>query len=113
MKQIVYEEQTKNFRISHIVQKNAYDMSKRHIHMEYELYYLIQGERYYFIDSKYLSCTIQNGYTCSWDCKRHLQLLIYLYNEILLKIKINELLIHTTLRVNFKKMLSERSQLQH
>lgn len=52
MKQIVYEERTKNFRISHIVQKNAYDMSRRHIHMEYELYYLIQGERYYFIDSK-------------------------------------------------------------
>ena len=52
MKQILYEEQTKNFRISHIVQKNAYDMNRRHIHMEYELYYLIQGERYYFIDSK-------------------------------------------------------------
>lgn len=52
MKQIVYEERTKNFRISHIVQKTAYAMSKRHIHMEYELYYLIQGERYYFIDSK-------------------------------------------------------------
>lgn len=52
MKQIVYEDRTKNFRISHIVQKTAYAMSKRHIHMEYELYYLIQGERYYFIDSK-------------------------------------------------------------
>ena len=52
MKQILQEDQTKNFRISHIVQKNAYTMSRRHIHKEYELYYLIQGERYYFIDSK-------------------------------------------------------------
>lgn len=52
MKQIVYEDRTTNFRISHIVQKTAYDMNKRHIHKEYELYYLIQGERYYFIDSK-------------------------------------------------------------
>lgn len=52
MKQIVYEEQTKNFRISHIVQKKPYDMSRRHMHREYELYYLIQGERYYFIDGE-------------------------------------------------------------
>ncbi len=52
MKQIVYENKTTNFRISHIVQKTAYAMSKRHIHKEYEMYYLIQGERYYFIDSK-------------------------------------------------------------
>lgn len=52
MKQIVYEDRTKNFRISHIVQKSTYNMSRRHIHMEYELYYLTKGERYYFIDSK-------------------------------------------------------------
>lgn len=52
MKQIVYENQTKNFRISHIVRNSSYDMNKRHIHKEYELYYLIKGERYYFIDSQ-------------------------------------------------------------
>ncbi len=52
MNQVVHETQTKNFRISHIVQKTGYTMTRRHIHMEYELYYLVRGERYYFIDSK-------------------------------------------------------------
>ena len=29
-----------------------YTMERRHFHREYEIYYLISGERYYFIDSK-------------------------------------------------------------
>lgn len=52
MKNIIFEERTKNFRISHIVQKNSYNMKKQHLHREYEIYYLIQGERFYFIDGQ-------------------------------------------------------------
>lgn len=46
----VHDTRTHNFRISHIVQSKPNDMTKWHMHTEYELYYLARGERYYFID---------------------------------------------------------------
>lgn len=46
----VHATKTHNFRISHIVQSKPNDMNKWHTHKEYELYYLVKGERYYFID---------------------------------------------------------------
>lgn len=46
----VHATETHNFRISHIVQSKPNDMRRWHMHKEYELYYLVKGERYYFID---------------------------------------------------------------
>lgn len=59
MEGIVRETKTKSFRISHVAQKNPANMPRAHIHKEYELYFLLEGERYYFIeDSTY---RVENG----------------------------------------------------
>lgn len=38
--------------VERISRQYEYSMMRRHFHSEYEIYYLISGERYYFIDQK-------------------------------------------------------------
>ncbi len=52
MREILCDNHTENFRISHIDQITPNDMSHAHIHKEYEIYYLVNGERYYFIEGR-------------------------------------------------------------
>lgn len=55
MKTTVFEERTDAITISRVVRDFEYTMASRHFHEEYEIYYLLEGERYYFIDhSTYL-----------------------------------------------------------
>lgn len=49
MRQTLFEEASDGIFISHVIRESDYDMPTRHIHDEYEIYYLIEGERYYFI----------------------------------------------------------------
>ena len=38
--------------IDRVVRDYNYSMDIRHIHEEYEIYYLLEGERYYFINQQ-------------------------------------------------------------
>ncbi len=50
--QWIYNEITDNFHIDRVVRDYDYSMITRHIHEEYEIYYLLEGERYYFINQQ-------------------------------------------------------------
>ena len=53
MKHILFEESMEGFSISRIVRDFDYTMPDVHIHYDdYEVYYLLEGERYYFIGTK-------------------------------------------------------------
>ena len=52
----LYNELVDGFHIDRVVRDYNYSMDIRHIHEEYEIYYLLEGERYYFINQQtYLS----------------------------------------------------------
>ena len=50
MEQIIYAEKTDGISIDRIRRDAAFSMPRKHLHNEYEIYYLLEGERYYFID---------------------------------------------------------------
>lgn len=49
MRQILYEESLDGITIDRIVRDYEYNMPTKHFHDEYEIYYLVEGERFYFI----------------------------------------------------------------
>lgn len=49
---ILYNESMEGISISRIRRDPGFTMEHTHLHEEYEIYYLTQGERYYFIDQK-------------------------------------------------------------
>ena len=52
MEQILYAEKTDGIAIDRIRREAAFTMPCKHLHNEYEIYYLLEGERYYFIDRR-------------------------------------------------------------
>ena len=48
----LYNELVDGFHIDRVVRDYNYSMDIRHIHEEYEIYYLLEGERYYFINQQ-------------------------------------------------------------
>ena len=48
----LYNEIVDGFHIDRVVRDYTYSMDIRHIHEEYEIYYLLEGERYYFINQQ-------------------------------------------------------------
>ena len=51
MEQTVYRQQLEGMiMVEHVIREENYSMPNRHFHDTYELYYLIEGESYYFID---------------------------------------------------------------
>jgi AraC-like DNA-binding protein len=52
MRQIIYEESMTGITISRLIRNYEYSMPSKHIHDEYEIYYLISGERSYFIKDR-------------------------------------------------------------
>ena len=48
----LYNEIVEGLHIDRVVRDYNYTMDIRHIHEEYEIYYLIEGERYYFINQQ-------------------------------------------------------------
>lgn len=59
MRRTVYENATDGINISRIVRDYDYTMPKKHFHDEYEIYYLVEGERFYFINQD--SYTVHQG----------------------------------------------------
>ena len=59
MEQIIYTEKTDGISIDRIRRDAAFSMPRKHLHNEYEIYYLLEGERYYFIDRR--TCHVTGG----------------------------------------------------
>lgn len=49
MRQTVFEETLDGITIDRVIRDYEYNMPTKHVHDEYEIYYLVKGERYYFI----------------------------------------------------------------
>ena len=52
MEQTVFRGGTEGLTVEQVVRDYDYSMAARHFHDTYELYYLLEGQRYYFIDRK-------------------------------------------------------------
>lgn len=51
MEQIIFRERMEGMiEVEQVIRESEYSMAYRHFHDTYELYYLLEGERYYFID---------------------------------------------------------------
>lgn len=52
MKQILYLEKVQGLKVERAFRGEGYTMPIKHFHREYELYYLVKGARYYFIEDR-------------------------------------------------------------
>lgn len=52
MRQVIYDEAMDGITISRIIRNYEFNMPFKHTHDEYEIYYLIRGERSYFIENR-------------------------------------------------------------
>ena len=52
MSQILYQEKMDGISIDRICREPGFTMPSKHLHNEYEIYFLVEGERYYFIGSQ-------------------------------------------------------------
>lgn len=53
MRQEIYREASDGIFIERVVRDYEFTMPAKHFHEEYEIYYLVKGERHYFIDTQY------------------------------------------------------------
>lgn len=56
MRQTVFEESLDGITIDRVIRDYEYTMPSKHLHEEYEIYYLFEGERFYFIGQKTYHC---------------------------------------------------------
>lgn len=52
MRKVLYSESIDGIMIDRIIRDYEFTMPSKHTHNEYEIYYLIEGERYYFIEKQ-------------------------------------------------------------
>ena len=52
MRKVIFEESINGITIDRIIRSYNYNMPSKHFHDEYEVYYLLEGERYYFIEQQ-------------------------------------------------------------
>ena len=52
MRQTVFEETSDGITIDRVIRDYDYTMPTKHFHDEYEIYYLVEGERFYFIGQR-------------------------------------------------------------
>lgn len=52
MRQIVYEEEMNGLVMDRVIRDYEFNMAEKHIHDNYEIYYLLEGERNYFIEKQ-------------------------------------------------------------
>lgn len=50
--QLIFSSEIDGLSMEQIVREKEFSMASRHFHATYELYYLLEGERYYFIDNE-------------------------------------------------------------
>lgn len=52
MEKVTYFTETDGISIEHMIRQGKFDMSVKHFHNEYEIFYLIEGERQFFFDNR-------------------------------------------------------------
>lgn len=52
MIQVLFKERIPGLKVEQVIRDDEFSMDIRHMHSEYEIYYLVEGERYYFIESE-------------------------------------------------------------
>lgn len=52
MKRTIFKERIPGLMVEQVIRDEEFNMDARHMHSEYEIYYLLEGERYYFIESE-------------------------------------------------------------
>ena len=52
MEKVVFRESMEGVAIDEVVRDDGYSMTMKHFHDTYELYFLLEGERYYFIEKE-------------------------------------------------------------
>ena len=52
MKHTIFKERIPGLMVEQVIRDEEFNMDARHMHSEYEIYYLLEGERYYFIESE-------------------------------------------------------------
>lgn len=52
MEKVTYFTETDGISIEHMVRQGKFDMSVKHFHNEYEIFYLMEGERQFFFDNR-------------------------------------------------------------
>ncbi|WP_276950764.1 AraC family transcriptional regulator [Acetatifactor muris] len=53
MEQVIFRQRVEGLiEAEQVIRENEFSMANRHFHDTYELYYLLEGERYYFIDKE-------------------------------------------------------------
>ncbi len=52
MKHTIFEEQLNGIAIDRIVWDSDFTMPLKHMHPEYEIYFLVEGQRYYFVENE-------------------------------------------------------------
>lgn len=52
MEKVVFEDKADGLMVDQVIRDHEYSMAARHFHDTYELYYLVEGQRYYFIDKQ-------------------------------------------------------------
>ena len=59
MRETVFREVLDGFTIERVARYSEYTMPSKHLHMEYEIFYLLNAEGYYFIEKE--TCHIKKG----------------------------------------------------
>ncbi|MCI8837672.1 MAG: cupin domain-containing protein, partial [Hungatella sp.] len=52
MEQVVFQGGMEGLTVDQVIRDYEYSMAARHFHDTFELYYLLEGQRYYFIDKQ-------------------------------------------------------------
>ena len=52
METVIYYGETEGIALERLVRKGAFNMHTRHFHNQYEIFYLVQGERQFFFDNR-------------------------------------------------------------
>lgn len=52
MDQTLFRGEMEGLVMEQLIRDGEYSMARKHLHATYEIYYLVEGERYYFIDSR-------------------------------------------------------------
>ena len=69
MEQTVFRGGTEGLTVEQVVRDYDYSMAARHFHDTYELYYLLEGQRYYFIDRQTYLVKAGDVVTMSAGCR--------------------------------------------
>ena len=52
LEEVIYQESRPRISIDRVIRDHDFTMPSKHFHNEYEIYYLVKGQRYYFIENE-------------------------------------------------------------